>query len=121
MIEGLPEVYADRTRVLQLLQNLVDNAVKYLGEQSAPQIAIGVRSDGVIYVKDNGRGVAERYHEVIFGLFERIDPSVPGTGVGLALARRIVEAHGGKIWVESDGVPGKGSAFCFTLPGPEGR
>jgi len=119
--EGLPEVYADRTRVLQLLQNLVDNAVKYLGEQSAPQIAIGVRSDGVIYVKDNGRGVAERYHEVIFGLFERIDPSVPGTGVGLALARRIVEAHGGKIWVESDGVPGKGSAFCFTLPGPEWR
>ncbi len=114
--EGLPEIHADRTRVLQLLQNLIDNAVKHLGEQRAPQISIGVRGDGVIYVRDNGRGVAERFHDTIFGLFERIDPSVPGTGVGLALARRIVEAHGGKIWVESEGIAGEGSAFCFTLP-----
>lgn len=116
--EGLPEVYADRTRVLQVIQNLVDNAVKHLGEQPDPRVEIGVRDDGTLYVRDNGRGVPERHHETIFGLFERLDPTIPGTGVGLALARRIVEAHGGRLWIESTGVPGEGSAFCFTLPSP---
>lgn len=114
--EALPEVYADRTRVLQVVQNLVDNAVKHLGEQPSPRIEIGEREDGAVCVRDNGRGIPERHHEVIFGLFERLDPTVPGTGVGLALARRIIEAHGGRIWVESTGVPGEGSTFCFTLP-----
>ena len=101
-----------------MFENLVDNAVKYMGEQTDPIIEIGTRgplSEPVFYVKDNGMGIEEQYKEKIFGLFEKLDPTVEGTGIGLALVKRIVETHGGKIWVESVG-PGKGSTFCFTIP-----
>ena len=114
---NLPVVFGDRIRLLEVLQNLIDNAVKYMGEQSRPRIEIGSRSDGnqtVCYVRDNGMGIKPRYHEKIFGLFDQLDQNVDGTGIGLALARRIVEIHGGRIWVESEG-PGHGSTFCFTL------
>ena len=66
-------------------------------------------------MRDNGVGIDPRYHEKVFGLFERLDQEVEGTGIGLALVRRIIEVHGGKIWVESEG-EGSGSTFCFRLP-----
>jgi signal transduction histidine kinase len=108
----------DRRRLVEIWQNLIDNAVKYLGDQPAPRIEIGVRArDGeqVFFVRDNGIGIEPRYHDKVFGLFEKLDPKSEGTGLGLALVRRIVELHRGTIWVESDG-PGTGSCFFFTLP-----
>jgi len=72
-------------------------------------------NEPVIYVKDNGVGIEKRYQSKIFALFEKLDPGIEGTGIGLALVKRIIEVHGGRIWVESDG-PGTGSIFCFTIP-----
>ncbi|GAF88125.1 unnamed protein product, partial [marine sediment metagenome] len=113
----LPVVYGDRVRLREVFQNLIENAVKHMGGQPAPRIEIGVRAAGgetVCYVCDNGVGIDARCQEKIFGLFEKLDPASEGAGVGLALVKRIVEVHGGRIWVESEGI-GKGSTFCFTL------
>jgi PAS domain S-box-containing protein len=114
---NLPSVHGDRQRLVEVLQNLVDNAAKCMGEQSDPHIEIGQQceEDGkpVFYVKDNGIGIAPEYHEKIFGLFEKLDAKTEGTGIGLALVKRIVEFHGGRIWVES--AAGKGATFYFTL------
>ena len=117
----LPVVHGDRVRLQQLLQNLIQNALRYMGDQPAPRIELAARPgdigrSAVIYVRDNGAGVAPEHREKIFELFQRLDAETSGTGVGLALARRIVETHGGRIWVESEGA-GRGSTFCFTLPG----
>jgi len=114
----LPVVMGERPRLLEVLQNLLDNAVKFMGAQPQPCVNFGVRRDAeetVCYVSDNGIGIAPRYHEKVFGLFERLDVSSDGTGIGLALVKRIIEVHGGRIWVESAG-QGHGSTFCFTLP-----
>ncbi|QWV95235.1 DUF3365 domain-containing protein [Geomonas oryzisoli] len=114
---GLPKVWGDHPRIGEVVQNLVENAIKYRGEQANPRIEIGVRAgDGetIFVVRDNGMGVAPQYQETIFGLFNKLDARSEGTGIGLALARRIVEFHGGRLWVESGGV-GQGSTFCFTL------
>jgi signal transduction histidine kinase len=100
------------------MQNLIDNAAKFMGDQPAPRIEIGVRKETgehIFFVRDNGIGIYASHHEKVFGLFDKLDPQSEGTGVGLALAKRIVEIHGGRIWVESEG-KGKGSMFCFTLP-----
>jgi signal transduction histidine kinase len=115
---NLPSIYCDQIRLREVLENLIDNAIKCMGEQPEPQIEIGVRNEdkeAVIFVKDNGIGIDSRYHERVFRLFEKLNPTSEGTGIGLALVKRIVEVHGGKIWVESDGL-GKGSTFCFTIP-----
>ncbi len=120
----LPLVVGDRTRLLEVFQNLIDNATKFIGDQPTPRVEIGCRpapgggagGEPVLYVRDNGRGIDPRYHAKIFGLFERLDTETEGTGIGLALVQRIVELHGGRIWVESEGA-GRGSSFCFTLPG----
>jgi PAS domain S-box-containing protein len=115
---NLPTIHGDRQRLIEVLQNLLDNAAKYIGEQSQPLIEIGQQGeeDGkpILFVKDNGMGIAREYHEQIFGLFNKLDAKSEGTGIGLALVKRIVEYHGGRIWVESE--PGKGSTFYFTLP-----
>ncbi len=114
-----PEVFADRIRILEVLQNLIDNAVKFMGEQEQPRVEIGWEKrgeDNVFYVKDNGIGLEEIHFEKIFGLFNRLNSSEEGTGVGLALVKRIIELHCGRVWVESEGL-GQGSTFCFTLPG----
>ncbi len=115
----LPVVRGDRLRLRQVLQNLIDNAVKFRGDASRPQVWVGVRQQGeeqVVFVADNGMGIAARYHEKVFGLFDQLHAASEGTGIGLALVKRIVEVHGGRVWVESAGA-GQGSAFCFTLPG----
>lgn len=114
---GLPPVMCDRRRMMEVAQNLVENAVKYRGDQPEPRIVIGLREDDgcrVFFVKDNGPGIDPKYHENIFGLFNRLNTRVSGTGIGLALVKRIIETHGGRIWVESDG-QGNGSTFCFTV------
>jgi len=91
-------------------------------EQPAPRLtigALGMERSGmpILFVQDNGLGIAPEYHERIFGLFNKLDAKTEGTGVGLALVKRIIDLHGGHIWVESDGV-GHGSTFFFTLPRP---
>ncbi len=114
----LPIVYGDRPRLREVLENLLDNAVKFMGDQPQPRVEIGVRRDDretVFYVRDNGAGIDPRYHEKVFGLFEKLDPKTEGSGVGLAIVQRIVETHGGRIWVESEGAE-QGTSFCFTLP-----
>lgn len=115
----LPSVLGDAQRLSAVLQNLIENAIKYMGNQAAPRIEIGARVDGtetVFYVNDNGGGIDSSNHDKVFGLFNKLDAGSEGTGVGLTLVRRIVEIHGGRVWVESEGV-GHGSRFCFTLPG----
>ena len=119
----LPVVNVDHARVREVMINLIENAIKFLSDRPDPVIRIGVDLSGerpVFFVQDNGIGINPRYLERIFNLFERLDASTPGTGIGLTIARRIIEVHGGKIWAESEG-EGKGTTFRFTLPGPAGE
>ncbi|MBX9603724.1 MAG: PAS domain S-box protein [Bryobacteraceae bacterium] len=115
--DPLPTVAMDRTLLLQLLQNLIGNAIKYRGPDP-PAIHISARAAGpewILSVRDNGIGIDPRYSEHIFTVFKRLHGrEFPGTGIGLSIAKRIVERHGGRIWVESE--PGKGSTFFFTAP-----
>jgi PAS domain S-box-containing protein len=117
-VDQLPVVQAHRTRLIQLFQNLLSNAVKYRGSKS-PEIrlyATRTESHWLFHVEDQGEGIAPEYQERIFGVFRRLHGrDVPGTGIGLAICKRIVEHYGGRIGVISDG-PGKGSTFWFTLP-----
>ena len=116
---GLPKVLCDRRRMAEVLQNLVENAINYSGDQPEPRIEIGVRQEAgenIFFVQDNGIGIDKKYHQLIFGLFNKLDAESEGTGVGLALVKRIIEVHGGRVWVESEG-EGMGSCFCFTVPG----
>ncbi len=115
---GLPVVRGDRRRLAEVFQNLIENAVRFMGSQPRPRLEIGMRDDGakrVFFVRDNGVGIEPRYQETVFGLFNKLDARTPGTGIGLALVRRIIETHGGKVWVESEGL-GRGATFCFSLP-----
>jgi PAS domain S-box-containing protein len=110
-------LYGDRTRLVEVFQNLVDNAAKFMGDQPAPRVEIGVKQAGeelVLHVRDNGIGIDPELQPLVFGLFHKLDPDAQGEGIGLALVKRIVEVHGGRIWVESEG-PGKGTTFRFTL------
>ncbi len=117
----LPPVIGDRLRLIEVYQNLLENAVKYMGDQPAPRIEVGSRlsdaNETVFYVADNGMGIEPAYHKKIFRLFERLSAETEGTGIGLALVKRIVEVHDGKVRVESDG-KGRGSTFCLALPRP---
>jgi len=115
---GMPKVYGDRKRFMELIQNLIDNAAKYMGNQPDPFLEIGQSGfedgDPIFYVRDNGIGIAPEYHDQIFGLFNKLESTTDGTGIGLAIVKRIVEVHGGRIWVESQ--LEEGSTFHFTLP-----
>ena len=117
--EDLPHLYGDYKRLLEVFQNLFENAIKFMGSQPNPRIEVGQRisadSEPVFYVRDNGIGIEPRFHERVFGIFHKLDIASEGTGIGLALVKRIIEVHGGKIWIESEG-NGTGAAFCFTLP-----
>lgn len=113
----LPTIIGDRICLRQVLENLIENAAKYTEGQASPIIEIGTRiqdDQQIIFVRDNGQGIDPRYHNRIFNLFEQLDPNMEGTGIGLALTKRIIEVHGGTIWVESEG-QGYGSTFCFTI------
>jgi PAS domain S-box-containing protein len=116
---GLPAVLADKRSMVQLFQNLLSNAIKYSGSRR-PEIYIvaETRANGesVIHVRDNGIGIDMRYSDEIFEVFKRLHGrgEYGGTGIGLAICRRIVELHGGRIWVESQ--PGQGATFSFNLP-----
>ncbi len=119
--ESLPEVHADAGQVRQVFQNLLDNAIEYSGDET-PRIYVSAeraRDEYVVSVRDEGIGMdpvdAEQAFEVFQSLHDRAD--YDGTGIGLALSERIVERHGGEIWVESE--PGQGATFSFTLPAPE--
>ena len=114
----LPMMLADPAQLTQLFQNLVDNAVKFRGP-SSPKIHVSAERSGGVWqfsVADNGIGIDAKDRERIFGVFQRLHPrgEFAGTGIGLAICRKIVEHHGGRIWVEQGA--GKGSTFCFTMP-----
>lgn len=116
----LPQLlHGDPLHFGQIWQNLIENAVKYRGDQDQPQIEIGATQEGhevVFYVRDNGMGIAPEHRERIFNLFSQLDPNSDGSGLGLALVKKIVSIYQGRIWVESAG-EGRGSCFHFTLPG----
>ena len=115
--DDFPTVHVDRMRIAEVLVNLITNSIKYMGEQSQPEIEFGYRVDGeetVFLVKDNGIGIDKSQHEKVFDLFYKVDVDSTGTGAGLAIVKRIIEVHEGRIWVESE--KGKGCTVCFTLP-----
>lgn len=113
----MPRVTGDEGRLAQVLQNLIGNSIKYRGAEP-PRIRISAEAEGGYWhfcVADNGLGFEPRFADRIFGVFKRQHgKEYPGTGIGLAIAKRIIERHGGRIWAQSE--PGKGSRFCFTLP-----
>jgi light-regulated signal transduction histidine kinase (bacteriophytochrome) len=118
--DPLPTVQGDAKQLGLVLQNLVGNALKFHGE-APPRIHIAARRDGqhwVFAVRDNGIGIDPKHTERIFGVFQRLHTrrEYPGTGIGLAICKKIIERHGGRIWVESE--PGRGATFFFTLPMP---
>lgn len=117
VIDDFPTVLVDRMRMVEVLVNLITNSINYMGEQPHPKIEIGHRLEGeetVFFVRDNGIGIESSKHEKVFELFYRVDKSSKGTGAGLAIVRRKIEVHGGRIWIESE--KGKGCTVCFTLP-----
>ena len=120
--ESLPAVQAHEVRLVQLLQNIVGNALKYRSEQP-PRVRITAQqrdAECLFVVEDNGIGIEPEYAPQIFGIFKRLHgQNYPGTGIGLAICQRIVERYGGRIWVESK--PGEGSRFFFTLPPAAGQ
>jgi chemotaxis family two-component system sensor kinase Cph1 len=116
--DPLPTVTADGIQMVQLFQNLIENGIKF-HDQNQPQVHISAKEqdeDWLFSFRDNGIGIDPEYKDRIFLIFKRLHAKgeFAGTGVGLALCKKIVERHGGKIWVESE--VGKGATFCFTIP-----
>jgi light-regulated signal transduction histidine kinase (bacteriophytochrome) len=116
--DPLPTIFADKNQMMQVLENLITNAVKFRGEKP-PKIDISAKKgnkEWIFSVKDNGIGISPKHQEQIFEVFKRLHTreEYPGTGIGLSIAQKIIERHGGRIWLESE--PGKGSTFYFTIP-----
>jgi two-component system, LuxR family, sensor kinase FixL len=101
------------------MTSLPDNAVRFMGDPQEPRVEVGVQQEEgipVFFVRDNGMGIKIEHLPKVFGLFKSFNPDVPGTGIGLATVKRIIEAHGGRCRAESEG-GGKGTTFLFTVPG----
>jgi signal transduction histidine kinase len=116
--DDMPQYWGDSLRLLEVFQNLLENAIKFMGDQPAPRIKISaVQNDNEVIckVEDNGIGIDPRYHDRIFNLFERLNPEIEGTGIGMSLVHRIIKAHGGTISVESAGEQ-QGCTIVFSLP-----
>ena len=116
--DDMPQYWGDSLRLLEVFQNLLENAIKFMGDQPAPRIRISaVQNDTEVIckVEDNGIGIDPRYHDRIFNLFERLNPEIEGTGIGMSLVHRIIKAHGGTISVESAGEQ-QGCTIVFSLP-----
>jgi signal transduction histidine kinase len=124
LAENLPLICCDRDRIYQVFENLLVNAVKFIGNTRTPRIEVGYEDKGALhqfYVRDNGIGIDSKYHARIFEMFQRLKEveDKKGTGLGLAIVDRIVTSHGGTVWVDSE--KGKGATFYFTLQkAPEG-
>jgi signal transduction histidine kinase len=121
VVQDLPKIRVDMPRIVEVLVNLIENSVKYMGDQERPNIEIGFRKERketIFFIKDNGIGIDPKEHEKIFGLFYKLDRNSEGTGAGLGIVKRIIEVHGGRVWIESE--PGKGCTVCFTLPLTDG-
>jgi PAS domain S-box-containing protein len=121
--DELPIVMADDTQLVQVFQNLIGNAIKFCSEEP-PRIHVSAEKnekEWIFSVRDNGKGIDPQYHERVFVIFQRLQGKgeYPGTGIGLAICKRIIERHGGRIWVESE--LGKGSTFYFTIPARGGK
>ncbi len=115
--QDLPTIIVDKVRMMEVFQNLIGNAIKFMGNSKEKRINIGISQidDGpAFFVRDTGSGIKPEFGEKVFELFERLQPNIEGTGIGLAIVKRIIEVHNGKIWVESEG-EGKGSTFFFIL------
>ena len=117
--DELPQIYADPTKLTQVMQNLIGNAIKFRKSGVAPEITVTAerRSDQWLFtIADNGIGFDTKYSDRIFQVFQRLHGvgAYPGNGIGLAISRRIIEHHGGRLWAESQ--PGAGANFFFTLP-----
>jgi light-regulated signal transduction histidine kinase (bacteriophytochrome) len=115
--DPLPTVWADATQLIQVFQNLIGNAIKFHGD-APPRVRVSATLNGddwVFAVADNGIGIDPQYFDRIFVIFQRLHSGdrYPGTGIGLALCQRIVQRHGGRLWVES--TPGRGATFYFTM------
>ena len=122
IVPDLPIVLGDRCGCSRSFRTCSRTPIKYMGDQTgrgSRSASTREETEPVFFVRDNGIGHRARSTTTIFGLFERLDADSDGTGVGLALVKRIVEAHGGRVWVESEGL-GRGSTFCFSLPLSEG-
>jgi len=117
--KDFPTVYVDRIKIVEVLVNLIENSINYMGDEPHPGIDIGYRTDDdgdetVFFVRDDGIGIDPGSHEKVFELFCKLDRGTKGTGAGLAIVKRIIEVHGGRIWIESE--KGDGCTICFTLP-----
>ncbi|UCG69066.1 MAG: GHKL domain-containing protein, partial [Thermoplasmata archaeon] len=122
--KNLPTVFCDPNRILQVFVNLLSNSIKFMSPGREGLIKIGYidrETEYEFFVKDNGIGIEKEYHDKIFKIFQRLKESkdIEGNGVGLAIVKKIVESHGGGIWVNSQ--KGKGSTFYFTLPASKQR
>jgi signal transduction histidine kinase len=116
-------VYGDRARLVRVFEQLLDNAVKFAAPGAAARVTVeaaaGEPGRATLVVRDEGIGIDARHQEHVFDAFEKLDPGSEGHGIGLAVVRRVVESHGGRVWVESKG-PDEGTSVYLTLPVPPG-
>ena len=112
--DNLPDLFGDRTTVFLLVKNLLENAMKYSSKIDKPQVTIGCNHKNTFFIRDNGIGFDMKHKDKIFGVFDRlVNEEYVGSGIGLAIAKRVVDKHGGDIWVDSE--RGVGSTFYFRL------